>query len=207
MHHQIAHTGSLRSIAQRSQMVLVGMHAAIADEAEEMETLALGFFKGFHKHRHGGQFAIADAFVDAGQILIHHASRAEIEVAHFAVAHLAVGQAHVFAAGTDGAHRIGGIEVVVVRGAGQQGGIAIGYGLSFTAGVDAPAVTDNENNRFFGHGYKVNGSERRCRQAPGQGGTPARKAWKHPFGQPDLFLSNPRPAPARRVRSFALRAD
>jgi hypothetical protein len=33
----------------------------------------------------------------------------------------------------------------------EQRGIAIGLGLSFAAGVDAPAVTNDENNRFFRH--------------------------------------------------------
>jgi hypothetical protein len=58
----------------------------------------------------------------------------------------------VFTAGADGATRVGGIEVIVERRLRQQGGVAIGGGLSFTAGIDAPAVADDENYRFFGHG-------------------------------------------------------
>jgi hypothetical protein len=150
--HEVFDAGGLGGIAQRGEVILMRMHTAIADEAEKVEALAFGLLEGFDQHGHGGEFAIADAFVDAGEVLIHHAAGTEIEMADFTIAHLAVWQADVFAAGTDGAAWIGGVEVIVERGLRQQGGVAIGGGLSFTAGIDAPAVADDENYRFFGHG-------------------------------------------------------
>jgi hypothetical protein len=141
--HEVFDSGGFRGIAKRGEVILMRMHAAIADEAEEVQALAFGFFESVHEHGHGGEFAIANALVDAGEVLIHDATGTEVQVADFAVAHLAVGQADVLTAGADGAARVGGVEVVVERGPGEQGGVAIGHGLGFAAGVDAPAVTDN----------------------------------------------------------------
>jgi hypothetical protein len=117
-----------------------------------------------------------------GEVLIYHTTGTEIKVADFAVAHLAVGQADVFTAGADGAARVGGVEVIVERGLRQQRGVAIGGGLSFTARVDAPAVADDENYRFFGHGCMVNGSRWLCRQG---------RVKKHPFDHLDRDLTSP----------------
>jgi hypothetical protein len=43
------------------------------------------------------ELAIADRFGDAGEVLIHHSSGAQVHVADFGVAHLAVRQADVHA--------------------------------------------------------------------------------------------------------------
>ena len=132
-------------------MILMRMHPAIADETQEVNPLALRLLKSLLQHRHLRQFAIADAFVDARQVLIHHAARPEIQMAHLAVAHLAFWQTHILTARADRRVWIGGVQMIMKRRARQQGRIAIDFGFFFAAGIDAPAVADDENNRFFGH--------------------------------------------------------
>jgi len=70
-------------------------------------------------------------------------------VTDFAVAHLAIGKADIFATGADSAAWISAVEMIVERSLGQQGRIAIGRRLRFATWVDAPAVTDNQNYRLF----------------------------------------------------------
>src|SRR5262245_5976808 len=41
--------------------------------------------------------------------------------------------------------------MIVKRRAGQHGGITIGFRLGTTAGIDSPTVTDDQNDRLFGH--------------------------------------------------------
>ena len=50
--HEVFDSGSFGCIAECGEVILMGMHAAIADEAEEMQTLAFGFFKGIDEDRH-----------------------------------------------------------------------------------------------------------------------------------------------------------
>jgi hypothetical protein len=54
------------------------------------------------------ELAVADRFGHACEVLIHHAAGAEVHVADFGVAHLAIRQADVHAAARDQAVRHGG---------------------------------------------------------------------------------------------------
>ena len=130
------------------------MHAAVADQAQEVQPFALGLREGFLQRCIASQFAIADRLVDAGEVLVNDASGTQVEVAHLAVAHLPGWQAHVLAAGAHGTHRIGGVEVVVEGCAGEKSRVAVLHRLRAASGVNTPAVADNENNRFFGHKHR-----------------------------------------------------
>ena len=132
-------------------MILMRMHAAIADEAEKMQTLAFRLRERFAQHFVLREFAVANRFVDAREVLINDASRAEIEMAHFTVAHLSGGQTHFFAAGTHLRPRIRRINLIVKRRAREQCGVAIFFGACATVGINAPAVADEEDYRFLWH--------------------------------------------------------
>jgi hypothetical protein len=76
-------------------------------------------FAGGNGFVHGGadgrvleELAVADRFGHASEVLIHHAAGAEVHVADFGVAHLAVRQADVHAAARDQAVRRGGPQAV-----------------------------------------------------------------------------------------------
>ena len=110
-------------------MIDVAVHAAIADQAEEVQAAARfrRAREGLFEHFVGRQFAVGDRLGDARQILIDDASGAQVQVADFRVAHLAVWQAHVRAARAEPAVRIGGQEVFVERGAAEDGRVAVAF--------------------------------------------------------------------------------
>ncbi len=136
-------------------MILVGMHAAITHQAQEVQAFAFGLGKGIHQDGLPGEFAFTNALVDAGQVLIDDAAGPKVEVAHFAVAHLAIGEAHVLTTAAHGAPGVLGIELVVKGRVSQQRGVAVFDRRSFAAGIDPPAVANDEYNRFSGHGDKL----------------------------------------------------
>ena len=75
----------------------VAVDAAVGQQPHHMEGGAV-LSAVVHGLQIGGVFeevAVGDGLGDAGQVLEDHAARADVGVAHLAVAHLAVGQAHV----------------------------------------------------------------------------------------------------------------
>jgi hypothetical protein len=48
--------------------------------------------QSLHDHRMAEEFARSNQIVDAGDVHVHHAPRANVQVAHFTVAHLAIRQ-------------------------------------------------------------------------------------------------------------------
>jgi hypothetical protein len=62
-----------------------------------------GSLHGFRNGRVGGEFVVGDERVDAGNVHAHNAACADIQMADFAVAHLAVWQAdEMFASANEG---------------------------------------------------------------------------------------------------------
>lgn len=86
---------------------------------------------------------VLDGIVDPHQHLGHDPARADVQVAHFAVALVAVGQADVEAVGLEGGVGVRGKEFVHVRR------LRGGDGVSFVGRGRAPAVQDDQANRFF----------------------------------------------------------
>ena len=76
------------------------MHSAVGAEAEEVELLAglLHVVVGGLDFRVGEEFVLAACDVDLDEVLVDNAAGAEVHVTDLGVAHLAVGQADVFAA-------------------------------------------------------------------------------------------------------------
>ena len=94
----------LRGHAQeRVEMALVGVDAAVGEEADEVEgsSLLRGEFVGADEGGVGEEGAVEDGGVDAGHVHADDAAGAEVEVADFAVAHLAVGEADEVLAGAE----------------------------------------------------------------------------------------------------------
>src|ERR1700746_2417590 len=84
------------------------------------------------------ELAGGNRFVDPSEILKNDAARAQIEVANFGVAHLALRQTDIGATGAEFAARISPIELVVKGRPGKQSGVAVFFRLGFAAGIDAP---------------------------------------------------------------------
>src|SRR5205807_3122368 len=89
------------------------------------------------------ELAAGDGFIDAGKVLKNDPARAQVEMADFRVAHLAIGKSDIGAARAKFAAGIIAIELIVKRGLGEQGGVAIFFRLRFAAGIDAPAVAND----------------------------------------------------------------
>ena len=82
---------------QRIKMVLVGVDAAIGKQSAEVKPAAAAarVFHGLKQHRVAEQLAVFDHQVDLGDVHIHHAPGADVEMAHLAVSHLPAGQPDV----------------------------------------------------------------------------------------------------------------
>ena len=79
----------------------MAVHAAVGQKAHHMQRAAV-LLHGVHSPDEGLFFkkhAVLNILGDAGQLLIHDAARAHVQMAHLAVAHLTVRQAHIHAAG------------------------------------------------------------------------------------------------------------
>src|SRR6266852_1641626 len=101
---------------------------------------------------HGGEqrgvrkkLAILDHQLDASAVHVNDASGADVEVTDFAIAHLSVGQANIFAAGVN--ERVGILlqQAVVAGLACQRDGVGAGFSTV------APAVENDEDERFGTH--------------------------------------------------------
>ena len=154
----VGHARVVRGFDERDEVILVAVHAAIGDEAEQMEARAFApCAKACLEHRVAGEVAFGHRFIDAREILVNDAAGAEIEVADFGVAHLAFRQADVEAAGAEGGVRVRGVEAIVERRVGEQRGVAVFHGMFAAAGIDAPAIANDQNYRF-GHEKVVRGA-------------------------------------------------
>jgi len=88
-------------------------------------------------------FAVLDRAADAGQILVDDSAGAEVHVADFRVAHLAVGQADVAPGTRDQGVRAIGPETVPRRGVGG------GNGVGFADFAVAESVEHHEQGDFL----------------------------------------------------------
>ena len=88
------------------------------------------------------ELAVLDHQIDSRDVHVNDAAGTDVEMADFAVAHLAFGQADKRAAGVDQSIRILAQQPVVGWLAGERDGVGFGFGAV------SPAVEDDENERF-----------------------------------------------------------
>ena len=89
-------------------MLTAGMHVARTDQADEMK-FGFVFFRLIDRGEQRLIFvktAVFDFFVDAGTSLIVDAARADVEMAHLGISHLAEKQADLVAGGENRHRRI-----------------------------------------------------------------------------------------------------
>ena len=150
MHEDALQAVFARGAQQRVEMLLVRVNAAVGDQAEEMQ-LPSALARALHGLHDGGillELARGDQRVDARDVHLHNAARADVQVADFAVAHLPVGQADKMLRGAD--QRVGKLAQQLVVGglAGQRNGVVGGFGAV------APSVEDGQNERTLGRAYE-----------------------------------------------------
>ncbi len=129
------------------EVTLVGVDATVGEEADEVErsSLLACEFIGSGEGGVGVEGAVEDGGVDAGHVHADDAAGAEVEVADFAVAHLAVGEADEVFAGAEEGVGVVAEESVVGGFACLRDGVAVGLGAV------TPSVEDGEDDWCFGH--------------------------------------------------------
>jgi hypothetical protein len=125
-------------------MRLLRVHAAVGDEAEEVQAslAGAGVLHGVEQHRMLEKFSVLDHQIDAGDVHVHDAAGADVEMANLAVAHLAFGQADERAAGVNERVGIFAQQAIVGGFARQSDGVGFGFGAV------SPAVEDEEDEGF-----------------------------------------------------------
>ena len=155
--HETVHENPLNllfasQLQESEEMVNVRMHATVAQQSNQVELFFAATRHCFDQQRIAKEFTVADHQVEPRAIHLNDAPRADIEMAHFAVAHLSIGQAHPFAGSVDQSVREALQEVVIIRLASKGDGIALRFGAK------APAVKDGQYNwsralRHIASGY------------------------------------------------------
>ena len=129
---------------QRVQVSLIRVHAAVGDQAEQMQLPAatLRVLHGVKQHGILEELAVQDHELNARRVHVHDAPGADVQVPHFAIAHLPFGQADVWTAGLDQGIGIFAQQALVGRLVRQRDGIEIRFRAV------TPAVEDDQNQRF-----------------------------------------------------------
>ena len=149
VYENAVHTTLFCYLQQSIKMILVRVHPPVREKTKNMQppAAATGMLHRAQQHRIGEEVPILNHLINAGDVHVDDASSANIKVANFAVAHLPLGQAHVWAAGMD--QSIGKIakQAIISRLARQSDGI--GLGLS----TISPAIKDGEHDWFGTRGH------------------------------------------------------
>ena len=93
---------------QRKQVLDVGVYTAVAEQPEQVQRRSF-LLAVVHDPGVGGvleKAPLLDVQGDPGQVLEHHPARADVGVAHLAVAHLPFGQSHVQTGGGQAAKTV-----------------------------------------------------------------------------------------------------
>ena len=129
----------------RHDVVFVAVDAARRHQAHDMHGFARGngFIDRASQYRVGKEGALFNFNVQTGQILIHDAARAEVDVAHFGVAHLAIRQTDFQAGSVNQGMRAFCPQCVHNGGFGAVNCVIL---LVFTIAI---AIQNHQYHRFF----------------------------------------------------------
>ena len=137
----------LRHFQQGPQVGVVGVNAAVAEQAVKMQGAAV-LKAGVHGGAVGGilkKAAVLNGPGNPGQILIHHTAASDVGVAHLAVAHLSVRKAHVQSGGGERGVLASGKQLV------QDRGFRVDDGVSVRIVSQAETVHNNQSSGCFIH--------------------------------------------------------
>jgi hypothetical protein len=141
LHEHTRNAPPCRQLDQRVQVTLMAVHAAVRHQADQVQRL-LAAGSHVHRRRERGvleEVTVADALVDAGEVLIDHPAGAHVHVADFGIAHLAGRQADGLARRDQLRAGVALRQPVVDRGSRQLDRVV----FAFLA--DAPAVEDDQD--------------------------------------------------------------
>src|SRR6266699_4464037 len=122
------------------------MHTAVGNKPEQMKAMATRASQRFLHHLVGCQFAVPDRFVNSGQVLINNPPSTQVKMSNFRIAHLSIRQTNIGPAGAQFTAWIIPIELVVKRRPREERCVSIFFALLSTAGINAPAIANNEHD-------------------------------------------------------------
>ena len=136
----------LGQLAHRVGVIQRGVHVARAGQPEQVQRAAarLGGLNRRDQPLILVERAVGDRLVDAHDVLIDDAARAQVEVSDLAVAHLPVGQPDVVARGADQHVRVALVQLGEGRHARQSDGVPVGFGAL------AETIQDDEDDARHG---------------------------------------------------------
>ena len=125
-------------------MILVRVHTAVAEQADEVQPPPVDprLLHRLQQRRMLEQFAILDHQIDTRNVHVHDAPGADVQMSHFAVAHLSVRQSDIASAGMNKRVRKFAQQFVIRWLARQRDGIRF-RGRSVT-----PPIQNDEHQRF-----------------------------------------------------------
>ena len=133
-------------------MCLLRVHTAIGYQPEKMQPAAsgAGVFHGSHERWIGKEVAVLNHQVNAGDVHVDDASGSNIQVANFAVTHLAFRQTDKRPARVNQRIGIFAQQAIVGGLARKRDGVGFGFGAV------APSIEDDEHKWFrTGHGSRL----------------------------------------------------
>ncbi len=142
MHIDLFEAAHFRHFNQRIQMRVVAVDAAVRQKTHQMKGAAV-FLHLVHRVNERllfEKFSVLNVLGDAGQLLIHDAPRADVQVADLAVAHLSVRQTHIHAACAKLRMREARRQPVQIGRALRFNGVASGFL------VDTEAIHDDQSS-------------------------------------------------------------
>ena len=99
-------------------MIDVGVDSSIRYEADEVEAVALGRLDSFLEDGIMAESAVLNGKIDAGEFLIDDATGSEVEMSHFGISHLALGEADLKSTGLESGLGVSGVELIMHWGRG-----------------------------------------------------------------------------------------
>ena len=132
---------------EREQMALVAVHAIWRNQPDEMQrgVARLAALDGIDERPLFEEISVVDAFVDAGQVLVHHSAGAHRHVADFRIPHLPGRQTDRLTRGRERRVRET-IEQLAVRGRARELD-----GVVFLLLAQTPPIEDDEHQRSADH--------------------------------------------------------
>ena len=119
-------------------MLDVRMDTAVAHQSEKVKLPLPTAFHCFEQQRLTEEFAAGNHLIHAGDVHVNDTACAHVHMAHFAVAHLSLGQADEGARGVN--ERVREVlQQTVIVGLARQGD-----GVAFRFGAESPAVENGE---------------------------------------------------------------
>ena len=143
MDKDIFHPRFGSELGHGDELILVRMDSAIRDQADEMESARFGFFQSLFENFVFCEAAIGNGFVDAREILVNDATRAEIEVTYLGISHLSLGEADIHTGSGEEAVGILGKDFVGERSVRENDSITVFDSGFFAAWVGSPTVTND----------------------------------------------------------------